>query len=667
MLDVATRIEELRQQLRLHNHRYYVLNDPVVSDAEWDDLMRELRQLEAERPDLVTPDSPTQRVGADTSTLFQPVTHLQPMFSLDNAETPEEMSAWETRIERVLGRAPRGYSCEPKVDGLAISLVFEQGVFVRGATRGDGTTGEDVTANLRTMQSIPLRLLGDDLPATLEVRGEVYMSDEAFERLNAQQVESGGAPFVNPRNAAAGSLRQKDSTVTATRELGIWVYQLGLMEGGPSLTTHAQAMEYLARVGLRVNPAGTVVTTIDEVMTYVADSERTRHDAGYQTDGVVVKVDDLADQAELGFTARAPRWAIAYKFPPEERTTTLGDIRVNVGRTGAVTPYAVLEPVFVGGARVGMATLHNEEQVRLKDLRVGDTVVVRRAGDVIPEVVGPVVAVRDGTEVPWRMPSVCPFCGSPIVRPEGEKVARCTGGLECPSRLREWLSHFASRGAMDIEHLGEKTIDFLITEGLIADPADIFRLTPDVFTGREGWGETSTGNLMAAIDEAKHRPAPRLLTGLGIRHVGATVARLLLGHFRSIPALAAAGEDEVAAIEGIGPIIARAVRDWFTDPDNRALLEKLVALGVRVDEPGVGERDDSLTGLTFVVTGTLEEFTREEAIAAIESRGGKVTSSVSGKTAYVVVGANPGSKASKAEELGVPILDEGAFNELLEG
>lgn len=667
MLDAATRIEELRQQIRLHNHRYYVLNDPVVSDAEWDDLMRELKALEAEHPDLVTLDSPSQRVGADTSTLFQSVTHLQPMFSLDNAETPGEMLAWEARIEKLLGRTPRGYSCEPKVDGLAISLVFEQGVFVRGATRGDGTTGEDVTANLRTMQSIPLRLLGEDPPAILEVRGEVYMSDGAFERLNAQQVEAGGNSFVNPRNAAAGSLRQKEPAVTAGRELDIWVYQLGLMEGGPSLGTHAEAMDYLARLGLRVNPTSARVDTIDEVLEYVDRAERTRHDNGYQTDGVVLKVDDLTDQASLGFTARAPRWAIAYKFPPEERTTTLADIRVNVGRTGAVTPYAVLEPVFVGGAQVAMATLHNEEQVHRKDLRVGDTVVVRRAGDVIPEVVGPVVAVRDGSEVPWQMPSVCPFCGSPIIRPDGEKVARCTGGLECPSRLREWLSHFASRGAMDIEHLGEKTVDFLINEQLIADPADIFRLTAGDFAGRDGWGETSVGNLMAAIEEAKNRPASRLLTGLGIRHVGTTIARLLTGRFGSIPTLADAEEDEIAAIEGVGPTIARAVRDWFTDPGNRALLEKLSALGVRVDEPGFGERDASMSGLAFVVTGTLEGLTREQAIEAIESRGGKVTSSVSSKTSYVVVGANPGSKASRAEELGVPILDEEEFNKLLAG
>ncbi len=668
MLDVATRIEELRQQIRLHNHRYFVLDAPEVSDAEWDDLMRELRGLEAERPDLITPDSPTQRVGGDLSTLFDPVTHLQRMFSLDNAETADDMAAWEARMERVLGRPPSGFSCELKIDGLAISLVYEEGVFVRGATRGDGATGEDVTANLRTLRSIPLRLLVDDPPSVLEVRGEVYLSDAAFDSLNRQQVEGGGTAFINPRNAAAGSLRQKDPSVTATRDLDIWVYQLGLMEGGPPLATHGHAMAYLSSAGLRVNPAGTVVETIDQVMAYIADAERHRHDAGYQTDGVVVKANDLSDQDELGFTARAPRWAIAYKFPPEERTTVLRDIQVNIGRTGAATPFAVLEPVFVGGANVGMATLHNEEQVHAKDVRLGDTVIVRRAGDVIPEVVGPVVAVRTGKETTWQMPSECPFCGHAIVRPDGEKVARCTGGLACPSRLREWLFHFASRGAMDIEHLGYKTIDFLIQEGLIADPADIFLLSPEAFEGREGWGEISIGNLMAAIAGAKDRSASRLLTALGIRHIGPTVAHLLLAHFHSLPALAEASTDEIGAVEGIGPIIADAVRSWFDDAANRLLVEKLASLGVRVEDPEPdGPASDLLAGLTFVVTGTLEGFTRDEATEAIESRGGNVTGSVSGKTSYVVVGANPGSKAAKADQLGVPVLDEGAFVDLLDG
>ena len=668
MPDPAARIEELRAAIRFHNHRYYVLDEPTVSDAAWDDLMRELRALEEAHPDLITPDSPTQRVGADTSALFTPVTHLQRMFSLDNAESADEMEAWGERLERVLGRAPSGYSCELKIDGLAVSLVYEDGVLVRGATRGDGATGEDVTANLRTLRSVPLRLLADDPPAVLEVRGEVYMSDAAFARLNEQQAEAGDRAFINPRNAAAGSLRQKDPQVTAGRELEIWVYQLGLVEGGPGFATHGEAMAWLAGAGLRVNPASVTVGTIDEVMEAIGRAEAGRHDNGYQTDGVVVKVDDLLDQAELGFTARAPRWAIAYKFPPEERTTTLRDIQVNVGRTGAVTPFAVLEPVFVGGANVGMATLHNEEQVHFKDVRIGDTVVVRRAGDVIPEVVGPVVGARTGGERVWEMPAECPFCGHPIVRPECEKVARCTGGLACRSRLREWLAYFASRGGMDIEHLGYKTIDFLISEGLVASPADIFTLGPEAFEGREGWGETSIGNLMAAIDGAKDRPASRLLTALGIRHVGPSVADLLVGRFRSLLGLADASEDEIAAVEGIGPIIATSAAAWFAEGENRALVERLAELGVRVEDPEPeGPVSDALAGATFVLTGTLEQFTRDGAKAAIEARGGKVTGSVSGKTSYVVVGASPGSKATKAEALGVTLLDEGAFVALLEG
>ena len=668
MPDPVARIEELRAEIRLHNHRYYVLDAPTVSDAEWDDLMRELRALEEEHPDLVTPDSPTQRVGTDASTLFAPVTHLQRMFSLDNAESHEDMAAWEERLERVLGRAPSAYSCELKIDGLAVSLVYEDGVLVRGATRGDGATGEDVTANLRTLRSVPLRLLVEDPPAVLEVRGEVYMSDAAFARLNEEQAEAGGKAFVNPRNAAAGSLRQKDSSVTAGRELDIWVYQLGLVEGGPDLGSHGEAMAWLSEAGLRVNPASSTVSSIDEVMDYIDTAERNRHANGYQTDGVVVKVDDLLDQSELGFTARAPRWAIAYKFPPEERTTVLRDIQVNVGRTGAATPFAVLEPVFVGGANVGMATLHNEEQIRFKDVRIGDTVVVRRAGDVIPEVVGPVVAARTGAEQVWSMPEHCPFCGHQIVRPEGEKVARCTGGLVCRSRLREWLAYFASRGGMDIEHLGYKTIDFLIEGGLVSSPADIFTLGPDAFAGRDGWGETSVGNLMAAIDAAKDRPAAKLLTALGIRHVGPSVADLLVGRFHSLLALARASEEEIASVEGIGPIIAASAAQWFAEPENSALVERLAELGVRVEDPEPeGPVSDALAGSTFVLTGTLEGFTRDEAKAAIEAQGGKVTGSVSGKTSYVVVGASPGSKATKAEQLGVEILDEPAFRALLEG
>jgi DNA ligase (NAD+) len=666
MPDPATRIRELREAIREHDRRYYVLDAPVVSDAEYDELLAELRRLEAEHPDLVTPDSPTQRVGGYAGDLFAPVTHLRPLFSLDNAAAAEELDAWGGRLERVLGRMPEGFSCEPKIDGLAISLVYEDGLLTRGATRGDGTVGEDVTANLRTIQSIPLRLTGD-APDVLEVRGEVYMSDVAFEALNAAQDEAGERRFTNPRNAAAGSLRQKDPTVTASRDLAIWVYQAGLIEGGPGLASHSETMAYLGDLGLRVNPASAVVEDLAAVKALVGAAEASRHDLGYQTDGVVVKVDSLEDQVELGFTARAPRWAIAYKFPPEERTTVLRDIQINVGRTGAATPFAVLEPVFVGGAMVGMATLHNEEELHRKDVRVGDTVIVRRAGDVIPEVLGPVVEVRDGSETEWSMPSTCPFCGNRIVRPEGEKVARCTGGLSCPSRLREWLAYFASRGGMDIEHLGYKTIDLLMREGLVSDPADIYALTEVDFEGREGWGDTSIGNLMAAIDDSRDRGVARLLTALGIRHVGPTAAKALAREFRSMERIGDADLTELADLDGIGPKIALSIREWFDDPDNAALVGRLGERGVRTADP---EPEDGpapvLAGLSIVITGTLEGFTREEAKEAVEARGGRVAGSVSGRTAYLVAGEGGGGKRAQAESLGTPILDEVGFERLLE-
>jgi DNA ligase (NAD+) len=668
MTDPNQRIEELRQQIREHIHSYYILDEPTVSDAQFDALMAELKLLETEHPELITPDSPTQVVGTPVGELFAPVRHLRPMFSLDNAENIEEVEAWQQRLVRQLGEAPDAYACELKIDGLAVVLTYRNGVLVTGATRGDGITGEDITRNLRTVPSIPQRLQGSDIPSVMEVRGEVYMPYEAFDRLNETQAENGDRLFANPRNAAAGSVRQKDAAVTASRGVDIWVYQLGLIEGGPVLTTHSGTMQYLESFGFRVNPASAVVASIDEVEKYVSEFEKHRHDQPYQTDGVVIKADSLADQDRLGFTAKAPRWAIAYKFPPEEQVTTLRDIMINVGRTGAATPFAILEPVFVGGATVGMATLHNQDQVALKDVRIGDQVIVRRAGDVIPEVVGPVVGVRTGKEKIWTMPAKCPFCGNPIVRVEGESVARCTGGYECPSRLREWLFHFASRGGMDIEHMGYKTIDMLLTEGYIDDPADLFTFEVDRLLGREGWGEISVNNLKAAIEEAKDRPVARLLTALGIRHIGGTMARTLVRNFGGLPALMEAPEEEISSIDGVGSVIAAAVVEWSSDPDNRELVEKLGAAGVRLSEevdatvPG-----DLLAGSTFVVSGTVEGFTREEAQAAIESRGGKAASSVSGKTTALVVGDSPGaSKTRKAEELGVPIIDGDLFKRLLE-
>jgi DNA ligase (NAD+) len=667
MTDVSDRIERLRAEIREHSHRYHTLDDPIISDAQYDALVKELMALEAEHPELVTEDSPTQRVGGPVAELFRPVTHLRPLFSLDNAETRADLEAWELRMERQLGSAPSGYVCELKIDGLAVVLVYRDGVLATGATRGDGTTGEDVTANLKTIRSVPLRLLGDP-PPLLEVRGEVYMPYHAFEELNRRQAEAGKQIFANPRNAAAGSVRQKDPSVTADRRLDIWVYQLGLIEDGPVFETHWETMEYLASLGLRANPESRQLGSIDEVYEYVAGAERGRHDMRYQTDGVVIKANSLADQERLGYTAKAPRWAIAYKFPPEEQVTVLKDIMINVGRTGAATPFAVLEPVFVGGAMVGMATLHNQDQIAFKDIRVGDRVVVRRAGDVIPEVVGPVLASRTGAEKPWTMPTNCPFCGNPIVRAEGEAVARCTGGFECPSRVREWLFHFAGRGGMDIEHLGYKTIDLLLSMGQIVDPADIFTFDVERLLELEGWGEVSVGNLNKAIEAARDRPVARLLTALGIRHVGGTVARTLARHFGGLPALMDATEDEISEVEGIGPVIAAEVRAWSTDPANRDLVGKLGAAGVRLADP-VEESASSglLAGASFVISGTIEGLTREEATAAIEARGGKATGSVSSKTTALVIGDSPGaSKTRRAEELGIPIIDGKTFHKVLE-
>ena len=666
MVDREERAADLRERLRHHAYRYYVLDDPEVSDAEYDVLLRELEAIESERPELVVPDSPTQRIGAPPSEAFAAVRHLEPMFSLDNAFSVEELEAWRGRVVRLLGREPTAYSCEPKIDGLAVSVLYEDGVLMRAATRGDGSTGEDITANVRTIRAIPLTLRGAP-PRVLEVRGEIYMPLSAFEALNEERARNGEQSFVNPRNTAAGSVRQKDPAVTASRNLSNWMYHLGRVEGGPSLVSQSEARAWLRDLGLRANPASRTVDSITEVEGYAAWVEENRHAFDYDVDGVVMKVDSFADQAVLGSTSRAPRWAIAYKLPAEEATTKLLRIDINVGRTGAVTPYAVLEPVFVGGVTVTNATLHNEGEVHRKDVRPGDTVVVRRAGDVIPEVVAPVLSERRRGLPIWHMPERCPFCGNPIVLPEGEAKARCAGGYECPSRLREWLFYFGSRTAMDIDGLGYKTVDLLLSEGIISDPADIFVLRADELLGFEGWGEISVGNLLTAIEAAKDRPLWRLLTGFGIDHVGPTVARLLTSHHPSIPDLASATEEDLAAIDGIGPEIGATVVGWFADDENQALLAKLSAAGVRMEDPvEAGAEPGILDGVSVVVTGTLEGFSREEAKQAVESRGGKVTGSVSHKTAAVVAGENPGSKIAKAEQAGVPVIDEATFIRMLD-
>lgn len=660
-----TRVDTLRAEIRHHADRYHREDAPEITDAEYDALVRELERLEAEHPDLVSDDSPTQGVGAAPSDLFAQVTHATRMFSLDNAMSDEDMTAWHERLERGLGRPPGGYTCELKIDGLAIALTYEHGRLVLGATRGDGSVGENVTTNLLAMSAIPNQLAAG-APALLEVRGEIYMPTVAFDALNARQAAAGGRLFANPRNAAAGSVRQKDAAITGSRDLAIWIYQLGRVEGGPPLSSHSDTLDFLEALGFLKNPATERATDLVAVMDYIRRAQLDRATRPYQTDGVVVKLDRLDEQRELGFTSKAPRWAIAFKFPPEEQVTRLVDIRVNIGRTGAATPFAVLEPVFVGGATVGMATLHNADEVARKDVRIGDFVVVRRAGDVIPEVVGPVVGRRDGSERLWSMPTVCETCGSPIERPEGEKVARCTGGFKCRSRVREYLFHFASRGAMDIDGMGYRTVDMLIERERIRTPADIFMLQPDAFVGIEGWGETSIGKLMAAIERARARPLANVIVALGIRHVGSGAARVLSDHHVDLASVLAASQEELAALDGIGPVIAASLHEWAVDPDNVALVDGLFRGGVTARAPErTAPISGVLDGMSVVVTGTLEGFSREQAEAAIVAAGGKVASSVSRKTSAVVAGSAAGSKLAKAQQLGVPVLDEAGFVALL--
>lgn len=666
-MEPADRYRELLDDLREHNYRYHVLNAAIIDDNEYDTLYRELVALEIEHPGLVDAHSLTRRVGEVLDDAFAPVTHREQMFSLDNAMDFEQLDAWHDRLVAALGRPPSGFSCELKIDGLAVSLTYEDGTLVKASTRGDGAIGEDVTANARTIKSIPLRLRGG-APAVMEVRGEIYLPVSEFNALNARQAAAGAAPYINPRNTAAGSVRQKDPAATASRNLAVWIYQVGYLESGPLQTTHTDQMRWLSDLGLRVNPANTTVATIEDVKAYIADATDHRHDRDYETDGIVIKVDSLAEQAEVGFTARSPRWAIAFKLPPEEKNTKLLSIEINVGRTGAVTPYAVMEPVFVGGVTVTNATLHNEGEVHRKDVRPGDTVIVRRAGDVIPEVVGPVLNLRPRGLRKWHMPKKCPFCGNPIALPEGQAKAKCTGGFACGSRLKEYLFHFGSRGAMDIEGLGYKTVDLLLGEGLISDPSDIYRLSIDDLVDLEGWREVSAGNLVAAIDRSKTRPLGKLVFGLGIDHVGSTVAGMVADHFRSIDRIASVSVGDIEEIDGIGPEIAASVQSWFADDDNLAMIGRLGDAGVVLelpmsDEPALAQ---SLAGMTFVITGTLEEFTRDTAKAAIVDRGGKVTGSVSSKIDAVVAGETAGSKLAKAESLGITVLDESAFRELLD-
>jgi DNA ligase (NAD+) len=685
----AARAKQLRAQIQHHNELYYALGEPEIPDAEYDLLIVELRQLESDYPELATPDSPTLTVGGGApSGLFQEVRHRVPMMSLDNAFSEEELRAWSERLRRALpdlDLASLAFSTEPKVDGVAMSLVYEKGTFVQAATRGDGVTGEDVTANVATVGDVPhaLAKAGGPYPGVLEVRGEIYMPVAEFDAMNKRQADAGERLFVNPRNSAAGALRQKDPAVTAKRPLHFWAYAVGFVEGTPAkskwpATTQSETLAQLAKAGFPVSPDARRVEGMEAVGARCRELEEERHSLAYEIDGVVAKVDDFALQAVLGSTSRAPRWAIAFKFPPEERTTRLLDIMVSIGRTGRATPFARLEPVFVGGSTVGVATLHNEDQVAAKDVRPGDLVIVRKAGDVIPEVVGP---VKDGPGVParrkskWKFPSKCPSCGQPLTRLPGESDTFCTN-IDCPSQRVQRIVHYASRGAMDIESLGEERVFQLVGAGLINDPPDLYGLTVEQLVQLERFAQISASNLVAAIEASKSQPLSRLLVALGIRHLGPTGARALARAFGNLEAIEAAGGEALAAVDGVGGVIAASVAEFLVQ--NEPVLERLRAAGVNTEEPaaagttggGTGAADvleQTLAGKTVVVTGAVPGYTREGAEEAIMARGGKSPGSVSKKTFVVVVGDAPGaSKTKKAEEFGIPTMDASGFDALLE-
>lgn len=672
----AERAAELQALLEEANHRYYVLDDPTVEDITYDDWLRELQDIEAAHPELVTPESPTQRVGAPLSGRFPEVRHRRPMLSLANARGAEELDAWYRRARTVMEQEGMGardvrFVVEPKIDGLAIALIYEEGRFVSGATRGDGVTGEDVTANLRTIRAIPTRLrLPDGVapPPVVEVRGEVYLPLAAFAELNATRAEQGLPTFANPRNSAAGSLRQMDPALTATRPLSIWCYGIGYADG-LDLPTHSAALAWLRDAGFRVNPD---VAVLDEIGAVKAECERwqaRRGEVDFDIDGAVVKIDEIDVQERLGAVGRAPRWAIAYKFPPTTAVTTLTDIMVSVGRTGALVPFAVLEPVSVGGATVRLSTLHNQEDVARKGLLIGDRVIVQRAGDVIPQVVGPLTQERTGAERPFVMPERCPACDTPVVQPPGEVQMRCPN-RSCPAQIQQALGHFASRGAMDIEGLGEKTVQRFYDEGLVRSFADIYdlHLHRERLIAMEGFKDVSVDNLLRAIEASKARPWPRLLYGLGIRHVGDVTAEALVAVAPSLDALLEADAEVLAQADGVGPVVAESVREFLTSDANREQLERLRAAGLTIAaEVPAPRADGPLTGLSVVVTGGLEALSRDDAKRAIATAGGKMTGSVSRSTAFVVAGADPGTKLQKAESAGVPVIDEAAFLAILEG
>jgi DNA ligase (NAD+) len=665
--EAKLRVEELRSQIAYHDYRYYALDSPEISDAEYDQLMRELRRLEERHPELITPDSPTQRVSGAPIEAFGIVEHRQQLLSLANAFSEDELRAWFRRVSRAAEREDIALVCEPKIDGLAVALVFENGSFVQGATRGDGSRGENITQNLRTIRSIPLSI-NKPVPDRFEVRGEVYMTKTGFERLNEERANQGQPLFASPRNSAAGSLRQLDPSITATRPLDIYLYQLGWADSATP-STQWETLQWLSDLGFRTNPHIERLTDIDQVYAHVKAWEARRDSLPYEIDGIVIKVDEFALQRALGVVGREPRWAVAYKFPPTQATTKLNAIEINVGRTGSLNPFAVLEPVIVAHARVKLATLHNEDDIRRKDIRVGDTVIVQRAGDVIPQVVGPVVSLRTGNEQVFEMPKQCPVCGTDVVRPEGEAMRYCPNRA-CPAQIFRLLVHFASRGAMDIEGLGESMAQQLLNarreDGtpVVEDVADIYYLEKEDLLKLERMGDKSADNLLAGIEASKNRPLGRVLFALGIRHVGDETAELLAGHFGSIDAMANAGLDDLESVPTIGPKTAQSVYEYFQDDANRGLLEKLRRAGVKL-EGAAAAREGPLLGSTFVVTGSLSRWSRNEIESLIKRHGGAVGSSVTKKTTYLVAGESPGSKLIKAQEYGVTVLDEEDFMSLL--
>jgi DNA ligase (NAD+) len=659
------RAEALREQIRYHNHRYYVLDDPHIPDAEYDRLLRDLQSLEQQHPELVTPDSPTQRVGAQPLSAFGEVRHEMPMLSLDNAFSDEELGDFDRRVRERLGVDSVDYTAEPKLDGVAVSLLYEHGLLVRGATRGDGSRGEDVTQNVRTIDSIPLRLLGEDYPQRFEVRGEVFISHEGFRALNLRAASEEQKTFVNPRNAAAGSLRQLDARVTARRPLQIYCYGVGGVDGGELPAQHSTLLQRLRDWGLRVYPGIRQVHGLAGCVDYYRRLEQQRDSLAFDIDGVVFKVDSLEQQQQLGFVARAPRWAVARKFPAQEELTRVLDIDVQVGRTGAITPVARLEPVFVGGVTVTNATLHNEDEVRRKDVHIGDTVVVRRAGDVIPEVVSVIAERRPKRARSFVMPTSCPVCGSDIERVEGEAVARCTGGLVCEAQRKQAIRHFASRRAMDIEGLGDKLVEKLVDLKLVEDVAGLYALDAGVLAGLERMGDKSAANLIAALQNSKQTTLDRFLYALGIREVGEATARALAQAFGDLDALQAASVAELEAVRDIGPVVAQHIVHFFEQAHNREVIDRLIQVGVRWPEVQRVEQQP-LEGRTYVLTGTLSGMTRDVARERLQALGATVSGSVSGKTTAVIAGEKAGSKLARAEKLGVEILSERDLLRLLD-